>query len=169
MSPPRAYHCDICKKCVLRMDHHCPWVGTCIGLLNYKFYWQFLLYTTLSLLLLLVTVLVGGGYPVLAVVSGIFLFDFIVLLTIQTSYVLQNKTASDVKQLKGEYDIFREKTKYENLEQVFTSNIATWLLPIGTPNVKQALDYGANISAGGLIRKPEASSQLNSSFKLQAV
>lgn len=97
VSPPRAYHCEICKKCVLRMDHHCPWVGTCIGLLNYKFYWQFLLYTTLSMLIILVTVLVGGGYPVLAVVSGIFLFDFTVLLTIQTNYVLQNKTASDVR------------------------------------------------------------------------
>ena len=86
--PPRAYHCEVCKKCVLRMDHHCPWVGTCIGLLNYKFYWQFLFYTTLSLLTLLVTVLVAGGYPALAVISGIFLFDFIVLLSVQTTYVL---------------------------------------------------------------------------------
>ena len=55
-----------------------------------------------------------------------------------------------MKQLRGEYNIFRDKTTYENLEQVFTSNIATWLLPIGTPDVKQALDYGANIQAGGL-------------------
>ena len=32
--PARAHHCSLCNKCHLRMDHHCPAIGTCIALNN---------------------------------------------------------------------------------------------------------------------------------------
>ncbi|KAF9430580.1 palmitoyltransferase for Vac8p [Podila epigama] len=36
-----------CKRCVLKMDHHCPWLNNCVGHKNYKAFYLFVVWTAL--------------------------------------------------------------------------------------------------------------------------
>ncbi|KAI8393878.1 DHHC palmitoyltransferase-domain-containing protein [Radiomyces spectabilis] len=47
IKPDRTHHCKDCNTCVLKMDHHCPWISGCVGHHNYKFFFLFVTYTAL--------------------------------------------------------------------------------------------------------------------------
>lgn len=46
--PERARHCKRCNMCVLKFDHHCPWIANCVGIKNQKNFLQFLFFATLG-------------------------------------------------------------------------------------------------------------------------
>jgi hypothetical protein len=48
LRPPRSFHCAQCGVCVEVHDHHCPWVGTCIGFRNLKYFNSFLFWTGIA-------------------------------------------------------------------------------------------------------------------------
>uniref|UniRef100_A0A3Q2ZNF0 Palmitoyltransferase n=1 Tax=Kryptolebias marmoratus TaxID=37003 RepID=A0A3Q2ZNF0_KRYMA len=48
--PMRAKHCQSCKHCVRRFDHHCPWIGNCVGERNHRWFVVYLLVQLLVLL-----------------------------------------------------------------------------------------------------------------------
>ena len=49
--PIRAHHCSTCKKCVMKLDHHCPWIFNCVGYKNQKIFFLFLFYASFGCLI----------------------------------------------------------------------------------------------------------------------
>ncbi|KAF4665442.1 Palmitoyltransferase zdhhc14 [Perkinsus chesapeaki] len=117
----KATHCGTCNTCVTKFDHHCPWVGTCIGGGNYRIFYCFITATaalTLFGLALSVANLVilsdeNGGFVggveaspmtiVLLVYCALFMWFTVGLFAYHTYLVLTAQTTYE--QIKGVYSL----------------------------------------------------------------
>ncbi|KAK2073859.1 hypothetical protein P8C59_008104 [Phyllachora maydis] len=55
--PPRAHHCRHCARCIPKMDHHCPWTGTCVSLQTFPHFLRALAYANAAVWTLLLQLL----------------------------------------------------------------------------------------------------------------
>jgi len=154
--PLRTHHCQQCMRCVLKMDHHCQWVLTCIGLRNYKFFMNMIIYGTLILLFFLLTFIrcvmdvalnpyIDGAVIYVTLFAYILASVLFLIVLVFTGFhfwlIYRGKTTleyfeKDQKQ-KSEKKKKRKKTiinydegKYNNFKAVFNNNPLLWFFPI---------------------------------------
>ncbi|KAH9922222.1 DHHC palmitoyltransferase-domain-containing protein [Fomitopsis serialis] len=115
VKPLRAHHCAACGTCVLRYDHHCPWIGQCVGARNYKFFVIFLEWALLFCSWTFSTLVAdqaksGHVDPekiVIIVLSAFFVLFTVSLLLSQARLIMLNTTT--VESLRGQSVRDREK------------------------------------------------------------
>jgi DHHC palmitoyltransferase len=63
--PPNSAHCNACNNCVAEFDHHCIWLGTCVGRNNYSHFMWFvvscILAATFTAVASILSLTDGGG------------------------------------------------------------------------------------------------------------
>ncbi|KAK9712167.1 palmitoyltransferase for Vac8p [Basidiobolus ranarum] len=142
--PQRCHHCSSCDQCILKMDHHCPWINRCVGWRNYKIFYLLILYTSLyciyipaSVLYPLVTRYNGQGIHiewlilvVLAALAGVFLT---VLTVFHTKLIMRNQTTIEnirqrQKNIEPRVNVYN-LGRMENWKAIMGSNWWLWLVP----------------------------------------
>ncbi|TSM77401.1 putative palmitoyltransferase ZDHHC14 [Bagarius yarrelli] len=98
--PPRASHCSICDNCVERFDHHCPWVGNCVGKRNYRFFYMFIL--SLSFLTIFIFAFV--------IAHIVMIWSIVGLSGFHTYLIGSNQTTNE--DIKGSWSSKRGKDNY---------------------------------------------------------
>ena len=157
MKPDRTHHCRQCNKCVLKMDHHCPWVANCIGFYNHKYFLNMLFYSSVTSLFVAAT-----SYPVFIsvlasdsvelslayfiVTAWILVVSFGLLITVFFClhlYLLYNNmtTIEFCEKSNKKPEKYKDGSPYDtgcwsNFTQVLGNWICCWFVVVGPRNLE---------------------------------
>lgn len=166
--PPRAHHCRVCKRCVLRMDHHCVWINNCVGHENYKAFFLFVLYIVLACIYALVLLLgsaiqelqdeerrSGNIFKTSYILCGIILIPLtvvLIVLLVWHMYLLShNKTTIEYHE--GVRAMWLDEKAgrvyrhpydlglFRNLVLVLGPSLATWICPTAIEHIGSGLRF----------------------------
>lgn len=153
--PERCHHCSACNRCVLNMDHHCPWINNCVGFWNRKYFLLLLIYVFIITYINTFTLaydfyesiiwgfnnkFLSNNDPKLSrvifiVMTFIFNFTVMVLMTAFLKFHLMlsgfNKTTIENLDKQGKpYDSPYDVGSTENWKQIFGTNVLLYPFPI---------------------------------------
>lgn len=161
IKPDRAHHCSVCKRCIKKMDHHCPWVNNCVGENNQKYFVLFTMYIALISLHALLMVALHFVFcleddwtkcssfspPATVILLIILCFEGLLFLIFtavmfgtQIHSICNDETG--IEQLKKEERRWMKKSKWMNMKVVFGHPFSiSWFSPFATPDQGKANLY----------------------------
>ncbi|KAK6543086.1 palmitoyltransferase for Vac8p [Orbilia ellipsospora] len=136
--PDRTHHCSTCNTCVLKMDHHCPWLANCLGITNYK---PFVLFTFYLSLFCLYCCAVSSSWIWEAVIKTDAYMDTYMPVNWVMLAVISGVVGIVVSGFSAYhfYLVFKGETTIESMEKT------RYLSPLR----KRTFPWGANLLGGG--------------------
>jgi len=147
--PDRCHHSSNSGRCVLKMDHYCPWVANDVGFYNYKFFFLTLMYSSATLVFLCATLAATVRHSVddsnipfeqvfftfLGTALSFFLLAIVLPFSIFHLYLICNNctTIEFCEQRRtgqaAQYDV----GLLENIRQALGDQALLWAVPVGRP------------------------------------
>eukprot|EP01095_Lingulamoeba_sp_RSL-Kostka_P004907 TRINITY_DN1614_c2_g1_i2.p1 TRINITY_DN1614_c2_g1~~TRINITY_DN1614_c2_g1_i2.p1 ORF type:complete len:172 (+),score=18.60 TRINITY_DN1614_c2_g1_i2:111-626(+) len=161
VKPERTHHCSSCNSCRMKFDHHCPYVGNCIGAYNYKYFLLMIIYSISFILFLVIAC--GTKYAFVSwnginqaeiqifiglSIGILFLFLLIPLFLTHIRLLLFNLTTQESIGINNKYyspDTISNLKKYNttfknNFIEIFGDDFLLWFVPI----------YSSKLESNGL-------------------